>query len=143
MKQNRIKTYVIGAGTCLLLALASLAWGEGSVSSATLSSRTVRRTTITWTASTNAWVSASNTTYGISGEILRIVIPANATTNEITVTVKDDNGIDLLFGDGASISNALTHLHNTNYPIAVDGYLITAVTNAAVSGTGSVILYHR
>jgi len=120
--------------------------GEGTVSSVVSDTRAISKMTITWATSTNGW--ASDTIDGISGELLRFVIPANTVTN---ITLTDAEGVDILFGKGGPLSGTLVHswteFNVTNLSLAVDGLHTLLITNAPAPVTtvtnGTLILYFR
>jgi len=135
------------SGLFVLLVVVALC--TAAVTSNTVDIRTMKVTTITWAITTNATV--TGTIQGISGLIERIVIPVQLTTNEYSVYLYDESSIDLLQGNGVTISNALIHLFadnaDTSLPIATDGDLTFLVTNYVIAVStatnGEMLVYHR
>lgn len=131
----------------LVATLALVAFGGGTVVKTGPAGRTMKKVSLAWTITTNENVSA--TVQGVSGELLRFVIPAGLETNEITITIKDSNGVDLLAGLGTTISNVLIHSweSSTNFPIASDGDLTISVTNSTMgvgaTTNGTIDFYYR
>jgi hypothetical protein len=132
-------------GLALVLALAGLATGEGTVTETEYLLNRIKRTSLAWTASTNGW--ASVTTTARNGWILRAVfVPgtgATAPAADYTVTLKDSHEVDVLTGQGAGVtSNATVNIvmASTNV-VPFDGPLDLIVTNCGSERTGTVDLY--
>jgi len=92
----------------------------------------------------------------VSGELLRVVfVPGTPTpTTGYGVQLTDQNGMDVLAGQGASISSgAPSHIcpgvkvydgtTASERPIAIDDQLTLVVSAAGASNQGSVVLYLR
>lgn len=93
----------------------------------------------------------------VSGTIERIVIVPSASaapTNLYDITLTDEDGIDVLAGQGANLSSsAASHVcpgvplkdgtTTSAVPIVVDGTLTLNVTNAGDTKAGSVAVYVR
>jgi len=126
----------------------------GSVSITYSETRTVKKITLDWTS--NASGDATVDTKALSGQILRVCfIPDSGgtqPTDQYDVVLNDADGIDVLEGLGANLSNStstdvvpvVTDGNAGNMqPVAVDGVLSLAVSNAGNSKGGKVILYIR
>lgn len=124
--------------------------------------RPIRTVSIAWTsdgsgAVTQPLTGGKQSGY-VSGLIQRVVfVPGTSgvqPTNLYSVTLKDSSGIDVLSGQGASLSNsANTHIKpsvpmkdgttTSTAEIAVDDILTLGVTAAGAAKQGTVILYLR
>ena len=117
--------------------------------------RIMKTITFNWTSTAGGAVEAQ-TTDVISGQILRVVhIPgtgATQPTNNYDSVVEDSDGLDVLQGTGANVSNAsptdffpaLTNGTNGNsIPPAVDSKLTLEIINVGNAKTGSTVLYYR
>jgi hypothetical protein len=117
----------------------------------------VRRYTLDWLSHTDGVVDL-DTSMPIFGEIVRVVfVPdggGTAPTAAYDVILKDANGIDVLAGQGADLSeSAASHtcpgvplkdgVTTSTRPIAVAGVLNLEVANAGSGKGGLVILYVR
>ena len=143
------------------LLCAGYVFAAGSVSDTRESIDSPQRITLAWTAAIDGTVAVTSDV--IRGEMSRVVFyngtpaPTNAT---YAVTLKDENGIDTLAGQGAAIaSNAVTAATQlvpgimvvdttgtTNrYPVLVNGKLSLAIsgvgTNTTAGKQGSVVIY--
>jgi len=126
--------------------------------------RPISMITLAWTSSSGGAVSGLPvlTSAGIvdylSGEIERVVfIPGTGgvqPTNGYSVTLLDGNGVDVLAGQGASLSNVTTtHIKpgvkitdgttTSIAPIAIDDQLTLNVSAAGNAKQGTVVLYLR
>jgi len=111
-------------------------------------SRTVKKVLFDWLSDVSGDVNGT-LTKKLSGQILRFVfMPDTGGTKPTTaydVTCEDEDGIDVLAGDGANLANdANTQIIPvfTN-GIAFDGTLELKVANAGNAKGGKVILYMR
>jgi hypothetical protein len=120
--------------------------------------RPVQRYTIVWTSSAGGAVSGTATGDYISGQLVRVVfIPGTAgvqPSNNYSVQLTDSNGLDILAGQGASLSNSTTtnispgmkDSDGTNVgivPAAIDDQLTPVVSAAGNAKQGTVVLYIR
>ena len=136
---------IAGIAALALVAGAALA-GDVTIDTG---SRSIRKSVITWDITTNGIV--QGVVGGISGELLRLVIPAQLTTNLYTLTLEDADEIDVLHGMGTDISSTIVEAwtgSTTNLPIAIDGLHTLFVTNhvglgAASVTNGEVVIYWR
>ena len=116
--------------------------------------RTVKKVTLDWLSAADG--SCTGNTKTLSGQILRLVfVPDSGGTQPsdlYDVLLNDSDGIDILAGLGANLSNAastqvvpvVTNGTAGNMaPMAVDGILSLAVSNAGNAKGGQVILYMR
>jgi hypothetical protein len=112
------------------------------------------RYTLAWTSHTDGTVALPTPT--INGTILRVTFNPGATapTDNYDVTLTDEDGIDVLGGQGAnrdtanseSVCPGLAFTDGTTtsvVPIAVAGTLTLNVSNAGDSKQGTVVLYVR
>lgn len=118
--------------------------------------RPVAKVALGWTASGGGAVNGNYTTR-IGGTIVRVVFIPSTTavpTNNYDVTLLDENGVDVLGGQGANLSDTtptdmapampLTDGVTSGLaPVAIDDILELRVTNAGANGAGQVILYMR
>jgi len=141
--------------------LAGSLFAAGSVSDTRVSMDPPQRITLAWTAATNGTVSVTSDV--VRGKMSRVVFyngtpaPTGAT---YAVTLKDENGIDTLAGQGGTVaSNAITAatqivpgimvvdtVGTTNrYPVLVNGKLSLDITdvgsNVLVGTQGYVVIY--
>lgn len=109
------------------------------------------------------WTSASNvasdvTTSKISGDICKVQFIPGTSSNQPTdlydVTVTDENGFDVLSGQGANLSNSANSEVIPGVPLkdgtttsvglrSIDDKLTLNVTNAGNAKTGSVVIFYR
>lgn len=119
--------------------------------------RPVMKIMLAWTCTAGGAVSGNYTDY-VSGELLRVVfIPGgggNAPTNLYDIVLNDENGLDILAGQGANLSSTVTTNVIPGVPVkdgtstftgavSLDDKLELQVSNAGASKTGTVILYVR
>jgi len=125
--------------------------------------RPITKISMTWTSTSGGAVSQTvvdgngNTVY-VSGELLRVVfIPGtggNQPSNNYSAQLTDQNGIDLLAGQGATLSNTTTtHVcpgvkvtdgaTSTERAIAGDDKLTLVIGSAGNGKQGAVVLYLR
>ncbi len=100
----------------------------------------IEKVTLTWT--TNGGASDY-----VRGSIERTVLTVNgATQATVSVTLKDENGIDLLGGLATAVpTNSATQfvIVTNGMTFAVNDKLTLAVVNGAAASTGSAVLYVR
>ena len=108
----------------------------------------VRKVTFTWVSSAGGAADAV-TTYPVDGDLLAVYqVPdggGTQPTNLYDVVVTDGDGIDVLNGLGANLSNAANTIKRTSdglLPVAAS-LLTLAVTNAGNAKGGQTILYIR
>jgi len=131
--------------------------GVGTATLTKTESRTMNKLAIDWTSSSSGAVPSTDSET-ISGEILRCVfVPDSSGTqpsNAYDVTLSDADGIDILAGNGANLSNttALSIVPGEELlsggssgirPFAVDGPLSLVVANAGDTKGGTINLYYR
>lgn len=115
----------------------------------------IHKVTLDWLSAAGGTVSA-NLTKILNGEIERVVFVPDSggtqPTDQYDVLLKDDDGLDLLAGQGANLSNAAaSHVKpgvpfkdgttTSTAPIAVAGKLELDVSNAGAAKGGQVIVY--
>jgi len=130
-----------------LIGLCAYVFGEGTVTETVSETRAIKKIKLAWTTSTNGWASTTST---FGGVIQRITYTSgsgsDAPINAYDVTLKDDDGLDVLLGTGA---NALSNVATTVYaatnglPVAVDGVHSLVVTNAGSLKSGAVSIFLR
>lgn len=133
---------------CMMLAGVALA---GDIGSTNITYGSMNRLDVSWGITTNGTIEKQLTnSVPVSGEIERVVINANDTTNFYDLSIIDVHGIDVLAGMGADVSNVLFEAqasNDTNLPIAVTGALLVRITNytgAASTVTGGTFsVYYR
>lgn len=115
--------------------------------------RSIKTLSLAWTSTSGGAVSG-NLTEAICGVILRVVFKPGTSGNQPTdlydVVLNDADGLDVLAGLGANLSNAA----NTQkcplvgdavaaaQPIAVDSTLELQVSNAGNAKSGTVVVYY-
>ena len=119
----------------------------------TQSPRTVRKLILDWLSDASGDV--NGTKVEVSGEILRVTFKPDGGGTQPTalydVTLDDDDGVDVLNGKGANLSNTATTTiapmigdgTTTDKIVAVDGRLELKVTNAGNAKGGIVSIYYR
>lgn len=120
--------------------------------------RPVQTYSFTWTSSAGGAVSGILSPDIISGQIVRAVFIPGAggvqPTNGYSAQLTDGNGLDVLAGQGASLSNATTTniapgvevTDGTNIgvlPIAVNEQLTLVIASAGNAKQGTIVLYIR
>ncbi len=120
--------------------------------------RTMRRVTFDWTSDASSADVSGTKTKELSGIIERVTfIPDSGDTqptNEYDVTLEDENGVDVLGGNGADLSNAAAStvvpgvaftdgVTTSVAKVAIDDQLELKVENAGNSNGGTVVLYLR
>jgi len=115
--------------------------------------RPIRTLTLDWTSTAGGAVSG-NLTGLISGVILRVVFKPGAGGNQPTdlydVVLNDADGLDVLAGLGANLSNASStqkcplvgDATAAAQPVAVDSTLELQVSNAGASKSGTLVVYY-
>jgi hypothetical protein len=109
------------------------------------------------------WVSAADGSatlpsgLAVSGQIQRIVIDPSGSAAPSTLydlTLTDEDGVDVLAGQGANLSETTTTSFcpgtplkdgttTSTYPTVVDGILTLNITNAGDTKAGKVVVYVR
>jgi len=111
----------------------------------------IHKITFAW-ASSAAGAADKTTVQYYTGELVRVVqIPGTGgvlPTNGYAVLVNDDDGVDVLAGFGASLSNAAATDYSTGalgiaLGVVANAQLILAVTGAGNAQEGQTILYIR
>lgn len=115
----------------------------------------VYSTIINWTSDSSGNYSG---TVDVNGCILNAVFAPGSggsqPSNNYDVTINDAQGVDILAGLGANLSNttatrkiplfpATDGTTTTAGPGAVNGQLTVAVANAGNAKSGTIVLYHR
>jgi len=114
----------------------------------------VLRYTLDWTSDTSTSGTVTASVYQINGTIERIVYNpdggATLPTDSYDVTLKDIDGIDVLNGTGANLSQSTVASTistegdgTTNIPMATQGTLALSVTNAGSAKGGIIRIYVR
>lgn len=100
----------------------------------------IDKITVTWTAS-------GGTTDFVRGDIRRMImtIGGGSTSTTSTVSMKDQNGVDLLQGQGAGVTtNVVTSIYPTNTALtAVNDKLTIATTLGGTNTSGTLVIYVR
>jgi hypothetical protein len=110
---------------------------------------TVKKVTWDWLATDAGVVVGSITTYPYDGELIAAVfVPDSGGTapdNGYDVTIKDVDGVDVLNGLGADLSNAATVIkkHTDGLGAVAGSKLTLAVANAGDANGGIIYLYIR
>lgn len=135
----------------LLLGVCSAA--SGAVTNTVSDTRTMKRMCVYWTVSASGGV--NGVTAPISGIIERyMIVPdsgATGPTNLYDMTLVDDDGMDILNGQGANLGSNTTYKTHAQYgvtnglPIAVDdgSGLYLSVTNAGPENAGHLVIWFR
>lgn len=97
-----------------------------------------------WTSSAGGAADATSVKV-YSGRVLEcVIVPAGGATTPsdlFDVAITDQDGIDVLHGQGANCSNAATSVVGSGLGVSVNSALTLAVTNAGGAKTGTVILH--
>ena len=110
----------------------------------------IKKITFDWTASTGE-ADATTTKY-YDGQVLRVVSNTNTSTGGWGLQINDNDGIDMLGGQGAAMSSgALIDDFGTSTggtlnwsPISVvSGKVTLEVSGASTGSTGQIIVYIR
>lgn len=96
-----------------------------------------------WTSS-GAGAADATSTYAYNGEVVEVQIVPGATTptDLYDVTVTDNNSVDLLYGQGANVSNASTVVVK-GAALVSNSKLTLGITNAGSAKDGTVIVHVR
>ena len=126
----------------------------GTVTYTISKTRTVRKVKLAWVSSAGG--AADYVSDYLSGQILRVVFKPDSGGTQPSdlydVTLKDDEGQDVLQGLGANLSNTtvkeivpvVTNGTAGNMaPVAIDDTLTLAVTNAGNAKGGQIIIWLR
>lgn len=127
----------------------------GTVTESFQDHRTVRKLSLAWTSDASGAVSGTDSSV-VSGEILRVTFVPGAgavqPTDLYDLTLLDEDGVDVLQGLGANLSNANTTsvapllgdgTAADSVHVAVDGPLSLVVAAAGNAKSGTLILYLR
>lgn len=146
---------ILRRAAVLVAALALLtadAWAAGTLT-ITQGTGSVRKVTLAWTS--DAAGAVSGTTVHLDGVIERVVfVPGTGgvqPTDLYDVTLEDAEGLDLLAGEGANLSNVnktqvtpfIGDGTTTNKPVAAYGTAELKVAAAGNTKSGTVLLYLR
>jgi hypothetical protein len=115
----------------------------------------VRKLVISWTSDGSG--NATGNTGGINGVVLCVVFDPDdsaAPTDQYDVTLSDENGVDILAGQGANLSSSASSAvcpgiaftdgtTASTVPRAVCGDLSLSVSNAGDTKKGQVVIYFR
>ena len=107
----------------------------------------VKKVTFDWTATTGG-LASGDTTKSYDGEVLRVVCMDTSTTG-YALELNDNDGVDLLGGQGAALTSGGTDFGTSTggsitYPLsAVSSKLTLAVTGCSTGSTGQTIVYVR
>lgn len=107
----------------------------------------IKKVTFDWTATTGA--ADKTTTKYYDGGVLRIVAMARASSGNYGLQINDNDGVDLLGGQGATVSSGCsdfgTSTGNVEIPLsAVSSKLTLEITGGSTGGsTGQTIVYIR
>lgn len=116
----------------------------------TIRYRSIKKIDVAWTSDANG--DADGATLDISGRVLRVVtVPGAATpTNNYDVTIEDEDGVDILDGQGANRSDttaqqvaAVLTKGGGVVATAVEGTIEPKVANAGDSKTGTMSIYYE
>jgi len=126
----------------------------GTVTTTYSETRTVKKVSIDWLSDASG--DATVDTKALSGQILRVVFKPDSggtqPTNLYDVVLNDADGLDVLAGLGANLANnantqvvpVVTDGNAGNMaPVAVDGVLSLAVSNAGDAKGGEIHIYMR
>lgn len=96
-----------------------------------------------WTSS-GAGAADATSTYAYNGEVMEVQIIPGATTptNLYDVTVSDNNSVDMLYGQGANVSNASTTVVK-GCALVANSKITLGVTNAGSAKDGTIIVHVR
>jgi len=126
----------------------------GTVTITYSETRTVKKVTFDWTS--DAAGDATADSKALSGQILRVCFVPDSGGTQPTdlydVVLNDADGLDVLQGLGANLSNTTASnvvpivtdgTAGNAAPVAIDGVLSLSVSNAGNAKGGKVILYLR
>jgi len=121
-----------------------MATGTVTITEQTLSM--IKKVTFDWTATTGAAGDATTKYY--DGEVLRVVCMETSTTG-YALELNDNNGVDLLGGQGAALTSGGADFGTSTggsitYPLsAVSSKITLAITGCTTGSTGQTIVYVR
>ena len=95
----RLSHICVGLILMCLGAIGFQALGEGTATETQQTWTSIHKTTISWSISSNGWAIVNGGKV-VDGQLLRIVVPAQSTTNTYDMTITDEYGVDLLQGAG-------------------------------------------
>lgn len=119
----------------------------GTVSITEQTHKMIKKVTFDWTATTGA--AGDTTTKYYDGEVLRVVNMANTSTGTWSLQINDNDGVDLLGGQGAAMTSGGADFGTSTggsitYPLsAVSSKLTLEITSATAASTGQTIVYIR
>lgn len=160
MKREMLKLAEVGIASVMLSlssgALAAPAYtNEIRETRASVQSPVVK-TTLNWYSPTNHNFLSGTTVAYFRGQVERVVfVPTDDTlTNIYSVTMVDENGVDILGGLGTSLSNAVVEIvpamwvsyDTTNYLSYlrnVNDQLVVAITNCGRTNAASIAVYTK
>ena len=127
----------------------------GSVTLTYSETRTIKKVVWDWTSDASGDVSGTDTVT-LSGQIMRVVFKPDSGGTQPTdlydIVINDEEGVDVLAGLGANLSNStasqvvpiLTNGTDGNSsPMVIDGKLSLVVSNAGNAKGGEVHMYMR
>lgn len=127
----------------------------GSISESHQEHRTVKKLSLTWTSDADGDVSG-NASSVFSGEILKVTfVPGSGgdqPSDLYDVTLDDEEGVDLLQGLGANLSNSTTTsvvpldgdgTAADSVHVANDGPVTPVVSNAGDTKKGTIHIFYR
>lgn len=114
----------------------------------------IRKVRLDWTSDSSG--NASQTFGSIEGTIVRVVTNPGSTapTDNYDMTITDEDGYDILAGQGSNRDTSTTESFvpgipftdgttTSVAPVVVDGNLTLTISNAGATKDGSVVLYVR
>ena len=120
----------------------------GTVTKSELTVFSVKKVAFTWL-SDGTGLATSTTTSPFTGMIQRVIqLPDGGGTQPTTlydVVVNDSDGVDVLHGLGADLSNAVPTIKDYTHGVGavVNSTLSLSVTNAGINKGGKTIIYLR
>ena len=108
----------------------------------------IKKVTFDWTATSSGRV-WERTVNNYDGEVLRVVNMKNNSSGGWSLKINDDDGIDLLGGQGSAMTSGEAHDFGTSTGIAemplsvVSGKLLLHIELASDGCTGQTIVYIR
>lgn len=120
----------------------------GTVATTEITHQPIKKVVFTWTSSAGGAADATTAGYYTGRLIYAAQIPDSGgtqPTDAYDVTVADSDGVDLLKGLGANLSNAATtyKAESDGLGAVVESQLTLAVTNAGNAKGGKTVLYFR
>lgn len=118
----------------------------GTITFSNSDTRAIQKYTISWTSDASG--DATSNTVVLSGSVARInFVPGSGATQPTDlydITLKDSDGIDILLGSGADLSNTIATtmipLISSNR-IVINEKLAIAVSNSGNAKTGTITIY--